>query len=71
MSVSSIGSNSAPVSYQPRTPTTTTAKPDSDGDSAAVEASESAATKSAERANGGVAPKAAASTRPGGVNVIA
>ena len=50
------------MSISPISSVTTTpvpAKPASDGDSAAVEAAESNATKSAELANGGSAPKAA------------
>ena len=53
MSVSSVGS----VSIIPPTPSAGKA---ADGDSVAVEAAESAATKQAERSNGGFAPKASA-----------
>ena len=52
----------------------TSAKPASDGDTAAVEARETSATKKAEQLNGGVQPKAT-STLPttaqtGGVNKV-
>jgi hypothetical protein len=65
MSVSAIGSAHAPTTAPIPAPPQATRAPD--GDSPAVEAAESAASKQAEKANGGIAPKAAA---PGGVNKL-
>ena len=50
MSITPVGPASSSSTYR---------APAADGDSAAVEAAESSATKAAEQANGGIAPKAA------------
>lgn len=67
MSISGVGSNAAPLPLLQRTPAAQ-AKPGSDGNSAAVEAAETAATKSAERQNGGLAPATATPPTAGRVN---
>lgn len=61
MSISAIG---AGTSYSPPTQNSAAAKPKvaSDGDSAAVEAAESAATKRSEQQNGGKATATASAT---------
>ncbi|MDR3448740.1 MAG: hypothetical protein P4M15_03145 [Alphaproteobacteria bacterium] len=61
MSISAIG---AGASYSPPTQNSAAAKPKvaSDGDSAAVEAAESASTKRSEQQNGGRAVPAATAT---------
>lgn len=69
MSISSV--TSTPLTTNTSTlaaQNTTAAKPAADGDSAAVEAAESAGTKVAESKNAGFTPTAAA---PGSVNKIA
>ena len=69
MSVSGIGSTPAALPVR-QSPSTAQAQPASDGDSAAVEAAETAATKAAERQHGGVAPASGTAARPGGVNKL-
>jgi hypothetical protein len=66
MGISGISPGSAPLQ---RTPVVQ-AKPASDGDSAAVEAAETSATKSAEQKNNGIGPKSVAPTTPGGVDKL-
>jgi hypothetical protein len=56
MSISSVGAATVAAQYSTKTA--------SDGDSAAVEASESGATVQAEKLNGGFQPKASATTVP-------
>ena len=68
MSISPVSSSAASVSAIPQS-----AAKAPDGDSAAVEAAESAKTQQAEKNNGGVEPKAVAATSSatnGGLNKI-
>jgi len=60
MSVTSVGSVSGAYTYQANAAVPQKTAPD--GDSAAVEAAESKTTKTAEQANGGVAPKVASAS---------
>jgi hypothetical protein len=62
MSISSVGSTASAIQY--------VAPGAADGDTPAQEAAESTATKRAEQQNGGFAPKASPSTRPGGLDKI-
>jgi len=57
MSITPVGSASGASTYQ--APTAVEQKTAPDGDSPAVESAESSATKSAEKANGSITPKAA------------